>query len=57
MTKDLEIIEHQSIRLVIENSENLRKIKSSSDISVADAFLLGVIVGKREERKKKKLRH
>lgn len=54
MSKDLELLEHQTLDLVFDNIETLKVIGHDSKYSsITDSFLLGVIVGKREERKRK----
>ena len=54
MSKDLEILKEQKLDLVFDNIETLKVIGHNSKYSsITDSFLLGVIVGKREERKKK----
>ena len=53
MNRDLEILKYQNLDLWFENIEILREIYENSESEVADYFLLGVIIGKREERKKK----
>ena len=54
MNKDLEILKYQSLKPISENQDSLREIrKTSKNFAIVEAFLLGVIVGKREERKKK----
>ena len=56
MSKVLEIIEHQSLALYIANKNNIKAILSQNQhttLNIIDIFNLGVIVGKREERKKK----
>lgn len=54
MNKDLEILKYQFLKPVFENQDSLREIrKTSKNFAIVDAFLLGVIVGKCEERKKK----
>ncbi len=54
MSKDLEILKYQTLKLVFENQDSLGEIrKTSKNFVIVDSFLLGVIVGKREERKKK----
>ena len=54
MNKDLEILKYQFLKPIFENQDSLREIrKTSKNFAIVDAFLLGVIVGKREERKKK----
>ena len=53
MSKDLEILKYQTLDLWFENIEILREIYENPESEVADYFLLGVIVGKREERERK----
>lgn len=54
MNIDLEILKYQSLKPVSENQDSLREIrKTSKNFAIVDAFLLGVIVGKREEGKRK----
>lgn len=53
MSKDLEILKHQTLDLWFKNIETLREIYENPESRVDDYFLFGVIVGKREERKKK----
>lgn len=54
MSKDLEILKYQTLKLVFENQDSLGEIrKTSKNFVIVDSFLLGVIVGKREERKRK----
>ena len=56
MSKDLEIVEHQSLALYIANKNNIKAILSQNQhttLNIIDIFNLGVIVGKREERKRK----
>ena len=54
MSKDLEILKYQTLKLVFENQDSLGEIrKTSKNFVIVDSFLLGVIAGKREERKRK----
>ena len=54
MSKDLEILKEQKLDLVFDNIKTLKIIGHDPKYSsITDSFLLGVIVGKREERKKK----
>ncbi|WP_282144656.1 hypothetical protein [Thomasclavelia cocleata] len=56
MNKVLEIIEHQSLALYIANKNNIKAILSQNQhttLNIIDIFNLGVIAGKREERKRK----
>ena len=50
---DYELLEYQNMNLWYKNIETLKEISSFSSMPLANAFLLGVIAGKREERKKK----
>lgn len=56
MSKILEIINHQNLVLYTANKNNIKVILSQDqhmEFNIVDIFNLGVIVGKREERKKK----
>lgn len=49
MSKDLEIVEHQSLALYIANKNNIKAILSQNQhttLNIIDIFNLGVIVGK-----------
>lgn len=50
---DYELLEYQNMNLWYKNIETLKEISSFSSMPLANAFLLGVIAGKHEERKKK----
>lgn len=53
MSKDLEILKYQTLELWFKNFQTLRELHENPESRADDYFLLGVIVGKREERKKK----
>lgn len=53
MSKDLEILKYQTLELWFKNFQTLRELHENPESRVDDYFLLGVIVGKREERKRK----
>lgn len=56
MSKILEIIGHQNLVLYTANKNNIKVILSQNQhmaLNIVDIFNLGVIVGKREERKKR----
>lgn len=53
MSKDSEILKYQTLELWFKNFQTLRELHENPESRVDDYFLLGVIVGKREERKKK----
>ena len=53
MSKDLEILKYQTLELWFKNFQTLRELHENPESRADDYFLLGVIVGKREERKRK----
>ncbi len=53
MSKDLEILKYQTLELWFKNFQTLRELHENPESRVDDYFLLGVIAGKREERKRK----
>lgn len=53
MSNDLEFLKKQKMSLWFDNLEIIRKLENTR-MEKVDLFNLGVIVGKREERKKRK---
>ncbi|WP_305139927.1 hypothetical protein [Thomasclavelia cocleata] len=53
MSKDLEILKYQTLELWFKNFQTLRELHENPESRADDYFLLGVIAGKREERKRK----
>lgn len=53
MNKDLQVISYQKTGLYLENNSKIEFILANSKAPITDIFNLGVMIGKREERKKK----
>lgn len=53
MNKDLQVISYQKTGLYLENNSKIEFILANSKTPITDIFNLGVMIGKREERKKK----
>lgn len=53
MDNDLQVINYQKTGLYLENNSKIEFILANSKAPITDIFNLGVMIGKREERKKK----
>ena len=53
MNKDLQVISYQKTGLYLKNNSKIEFILANSKAPITDIFNLGVMIGKREERKKK----